>query len=632
MVNKQIRSRVGRRFKHTALISTIVLISSLWSTGWSAKIVYPWRATTAIVKAGETFDVLFIADSGQTINSVQLEGPYNTEKPSISQVSGSWVYDKVSGNTYNRKITVTVPASAPEDRYNLVVKTSTGDVISKSAVKVVKQYQSSYYIVHMSDGDRYLRGVNATNTMKKVSAILNYASIMDAQMVIETGDLLYGADDYNPIRCDQMYDGIASLGINGIYDSFAPTFMVIGNHDNPTDASTYDSAKASQYFNTYHGMSYYTFSYGNGRFMMLNDFGATVSANEAKAWLNTVGSGNFRLGAFHGPTGTGPNLLTTQSGMTLGLAGHTHTTSANPEPNNTYVASDVLQNFQFNVYKINNDTGAITLPTGSKAYTDAILNMTDRGNPALWQLKLMLNYARTNNGTSISNSATITNKFNFPIDGARIRFVMPKGNTYTVSAGTIQQQFDGTTYRIVDVKVNVAAINTAVVTINASPINQVSVPNVINQTEAAAKSSITGAGLTVGGVSSNYHATVAAGIIYSQTPGAGTLVASNSSVALAVSKGPVPEVSVPNVINLTEAAAKSSITSAGLTVSGVSSNYHATVAAGLIYSQTPGAGAMVASNSSVALAVSKGQSNQPPSFVSDPFSMASANEASAYRG
>ncbi|MBM4152666.1 MAG: PASTA domain-containing protein, partial [Kiritimatiellaceae bacterium] len=66
------------------------------------------------------------------------------------------------------------------------------------------------------------------------------------------------------------------------------------------------------------------------------------------------------------------------------------------------------------------------------------------------------------------------------------------------------------------------------------------VPWVTNLTEAAAGTAITNAGLVVGSINRQYHATVAAGLIYSQTPGGNTSVAPGSSVALASSLGPQP--------------------------------------------------------------------------------------------
>jgi len=115
------------------------------------KIVYPWRATTAVLKGGESFNVMFIAEPDQTVDSVILKGPYNKLYPSIDVDTGSWVYDKTSGNKYNTKITVHVPSGSPADRYDLILRTSIGDEVSLGSVKVVKKYQSNYYIMHFSD-------------------------------------------------------------------------------------------------------------------------------------------------------------------------------------------------------------------------------------------------------------------------------------------------------------------------------------------------------------------------------------------------------------------------------------------------------------------------------------------------
>ena len=56
----------------------------------SANIVRPWRASTAIVKVGESFEVWFNADNGQTVNSVQLAGPYNLVNCASSTITGDW--------------------------------------------------------------------------------------------------------------------------------------------------------------------------------------------------------------------------------------------------------------------------------------------------------------------------------------------------------------------------------------------------------------------------------------------------------------------------------------------------------------------------------------------------------------
>ena len=141
-----------------------------------------------------------------------------------------------------------------------------------------------------------------------------------------------------------------------------------------------------------------------------------------------------------------------------------------------------------------------------------------------------------------------------------------------------------------------------VFTTGAAP---VTVPNVVNLTQAAATSAITTAGLVVGTVTQQSSATVPSGSVISQSPGSGTSVAAGSAVNLVVSTGAAP-VTVPNVVNLTQAAATSAITTAGLVVGTVTQQSSATVPSGSVISQSPGSGTSVAAGSAVNLVVSTG--------------------------
>src|SRR5437016_4027644 len=144
-----------------------------------------------------------------------------------------------------------------------------------------------------------------------------------------------------------------------------------------------------------------------------------------------------------------------------------------------------------------------------------------------------------------------------------------------------------------------------VVSSGAPPPAPVPVPNVVGQTQAAATSAITGAGLTVGTVTMQSSTTVPSGNVISESPAAGTKVASGSAVSLVVSSGPA-QVAVPNVVGQMQAAATSAITGAGLTVGAVTQQSSSTVAAGNVISESPAAGTKVASGSAVSLVVSSG--------------------------
>jgi beta-lactam-binding protein with PASTA domain len=143
-------------------------------------------------------------------------------------------------------------------------------------------------------------------------------------------------------------------------------------------------------------------------------------------------------------------------------------------------------------------------------------------------------------------------------------------------------------------------------TVSSGPA-MVSVPNVVGDTQAAAATAITGAGLTLGTVTMASSAAVAAGDVISQMPAAGTSVASGSGVNLTVSSGPA--VNVPNVVGDTQAAATTAITGAGLTLGTVTMASSAAVAAGDVIGQIPAAGTSVSAGSQVNLTVSSGPSS-----------------------
>src|SRR6266705_1125740 len=147
-----------------------------------------------------------------------------------------------------------------------------------------------------------------------------------------------------------------------------------------------------------------------------------------------------------------------------------------------------------------------------------------------------------------------------------------------------------------------------------TPPPTVAVPNVVGQTQTAATSAITSAGLTVGAVTQQSSTTVASGNVISESPADGTSVASASAVNLVVSSGAPPptQVAVPNVVGETEAAATSAITSAGLTAGTVTQQSSTTVASGNVISESPAAGTSVASASAVNLVVSSGATPPPP--------------------
>jgi beta-lactam-binding protein with PASTA domain len=83
---------------------------------------------------------------------------------------------------------------------------------------------------------------------------------------------------------------------------------------------------------------------------------------------------------------------------------------------------------------------------------------------------------------------------------------------------------------------NVASGSAVNLVVSTGPM-QVAVPNVVGQTQAAATTAITGAGLVLGTVTQQSSSTVTSGNAISESPAAGTNVASGSAVNLVVSTG-----------------------------------------------------------------------------------------------
>ncbi|SDP25882.1 serine/threonine protein kinase [Klenkia soli] len=90
----------------------------------------------------------------------------------------------------------------------------------------------------------------------------------------------------------------------------------------------------------------------------------------------------------------------------------------------------------------------------------------------------------------------------------------------------------------------------------------VQVPNLVNQTQAAAEAALTQQGLELGTVTPQASPTVAEGSVISSDPAAGQSVDEGTAVNLVVSAGP-DTVAIPNVVGLSEAAARSNLNNQG---------------------------------------------------------------------
>jgi len=335
---------------------------------------------------------------------------------------------------------------------------------------VIREYKARYYILHFSDIHAFQHGYETT--LARLSTVVGIANIINPEMVFNTGDNLYRPTEE---RMNQLFAGNDGLGTKGLNSLNAATFTVVGNHDTdfdevPARGCYKDKADG---WNQWWGLQSYHFSYADGRFMVINNgwegFDPAPQIEAAAAWLRNSGAGNFRLGAAH-IRNKEMTALDSVANLGLVLVGHNHhIASQNPSPLGTkpiqYIANSVRDHTEFNLVKVDAQSGTYAPVSGPTARVVYIENPEDSNTPDLYRPKLTLSYWQPNEGSFATNAATLANKFNFPVEDAAVRFVMPLGNSYSVSQGKVEQCFDGNSVHIVDVVVNLEPMSTTTVKI-----------------------------------------------------------------------------------------------------------------------------------------------------------------------
>jgi beta-lactam-binding protein with PASTA domain len=151
------------------------------------------------------------------------------------------------------------------------------------------------------------------------------------------------------------------------------------------------------------------------------------------------------------------------------------------------------------------------------------------------------------------------------------------------------------------------------------------VPSILGDTQSAASSALSAAGLTTGTVGMATSTTVPLGEVISQNPTGGTTnIAIGSSVSFVVSTGPT----VPSILGDTQTVASAALMTAGLTTGTVGMAPSATVPSGKVISQNPTSGTTnIAIGYPVSFVVSTGPA--VPAIVGDTQAAASAAIVSA---
>ncbi|MDD3401908.1 MAG: Stk1 family PASTA domain-containing Ser/Thr kinase [Hespellia sp.] len=133
------------------------------------------------------------------------------------------------------------------------------------------------------------------------------------------------------------------------------------------------------------------------------------------------------------------------------------------------------------------------------------------------------------------------------------------------------------------------------------------VPDLRGKSQSDANEALSSAGLGTGTVTEDYSDDYAAGTVISQGTSPNKKVAKGTTVDYVISKGAkTVSVTVPNLSGKMEDGARSALSSAGLSVGDVTSDYSSTVTAGYVISQTIGSGTSVDKGTAVGFVISLG--------------------------
>jgi len=215
------------------------------------------------------------------------------------------------------------------------------------------------------------------------------------------------------------------------------------------------------------------------------------------------------------------------------------------------------------------------------------------------------NATATGIGITVDGSAVVV-----PPGELAISKTVPGGTSVSVNVGGTTVEIAPEADNYIDVfavtdgtNVGVAQAIIPAMSALVEAITAPTVPDVVGQPASDATTALLNLGYQVVETSAPSD-TVAAGLVISTQPAAGTELASGSEVIIVVSAGP-STVAVPDVVGQSVADAQSALEAAGLT-STTTEEPDADVEAGLVISMNPAAGIAVAPGTSVALVVSTG--------------------------
>jgi hypothetical protein len=492
----------------SALIECVLaVVLSIFGIGAKAAAVNDaalWRprfATPAIVALDSPANRQFIAEvkgsSSAKDWSANIANDLATWHCSIISAQ----YSKINNNTEpGWKLTLSVPADASPELFNLTISSSENVSLQNQSVSVVPAFETNFYILHITDeqivnklhtdpSGQYYKMVGTWEEMKWMQEPVN---LINPRFVIVTGDQIdfNGALDgwnnwsnwgYKPhgsklftqketadleSRLSEMYKDchkgyrVAYVETPGNHDVTPPGKLLRGS------ATDWHPISVRAYEN-YFGQRDWSFRMGDF-YVLMHDWSSARlkdwAGEDYKAALNDPDI-KFRLIGQHFPAKSDSKEPFTPAKCDLMLVGHGHK-MATLQSSPYYIYEDG-PTFKYGM------TGFFNFRRTSNGWScDQTVSSRNVTND-VWPLftangitkKVRSDQLDTMNITS--HSVTITNDLPQNFYDGRVRFVLDKGTYRSVNNGTVLAEYDcaNSARTAVLVKVNIPAKSTITVSI-----------------------------------------------------------------------------------------------------------------------------------------------------------------------
>jgi hypothetical protein len=409
----------------------------------------PIENIPALVVAGDTLPIYCQAGAG--ISGWAAELVHGQIEVPLQVLSST--YD---ASTLWWTISTEVPDVQICELYDLVV-TADGGIVdtTKHSVRVIPQFQSDYYFIHITDTHLptelyyYEEGADTDSScIVDLREIIKDVNIINPEFVLLTGDFINEGDLEDFMSKHYFTRAQAMLGEFNV-----PVFLTSGNHDiggyasTPVPAGTarrtwwkffgwprLDSPPSGAPWTTQN----YSFNYGPVHYVGLeayinydgwrqNYYGGQSFTTGQLNWLSNdlaaAGSATKVL-FYHSDFSSQINL--TNLGAAMALSGHVHrdTGSITTPPYNLTTNNACNGERSYRLVRV---TDGVVHPTGT---------ITAGGSGG----NLNVVFSPANDGTHSTVTANITNIINQRFEHSQLRFIMPgEVGSYAVTGGALVQ-------------------------------------------------------------------------------------------------------------------------------------------------------------------------------------------------